>query len=171
MADLVQELAKHQALRAQLLEEFPELAEDQQTLADTLEGVSSLDDAIAAVIHQVEDDEAMILGCNNRIQQLSGRVDRLQSRIGRLREIIAKTMDEVALKKIQRPDFSVSLVPTRQTVVITDETAIPPDYMTTPKPPAPKPDKRLIEKALKDGYAVPGCQLSNGSQTIRINRG
>jgi hypothetical protein len=48
-------LQEHRNLRAQLLEAFPELAEDEQALADSLEGISSLDrQIIAAMRHAVE---------------------------------------------------------------------------------------------------------------------
>jgi hypothetical protein len=34
--------------------------------------------------------------------------------------------------------------------------------MTDPKPPEPKPDKRLIKQAIQDGNEVPGAKLVQG---------
>jgi hypothetical protein len=52
-------------------------------------------------------------------------------------------------------------------VVITDDAAIPPEYM---RQPAPVADKAAIAKALKDGREVPGAVLRNGAPglTIRV---
>src|SRR6185295_2541413 len=52
---------------------------DDETLKDTLEGISYLPEAISAVIRSSLEDEAYILG-------LKGRLDDLQARLSRLRE-------------------------------------------------------------------------------------
>jgi hypothetical protein len=53
-------------------------------------------------------------------------------------------------------------------VIVTDEGAIPAEYM---RQPPPQPDKAAIAKALKAGEQIPGAVLRNGepSLTIRIN--
>jgi len=53
-------------------------------------------------------------------------------------------------------------------VIVTDERAIPDEYMRCPPP---QPDKAAIAKALKAGEQIPGAVLRNAepSLTIRIN--
>lgn len=53
----------------------------------------------------------------------------------------------------------------RASVVITDDAAIPPEFLTQP---APQPDKAAILKAIKDGATVPGAALRNGAPSLRI---
>lgn len=52
-------------------------------------------------------------------------------------------------------------------VIVTDETQIPQEYM---RQPPPAPDKAAIARALKDGANIPGVVLSNGTPglTIRV---
>jgi hypothetical protein len=51
------ELTHHQYLRSRLEEEFPDA--DEETLVDTLEGLSNLPDMLAEVCRSMLDDQAM----------------------------------------------------------------------------------------------------------------
>ncbi len=55
---LNRELTHHQYLRARLEEEFPDA--DEETLVDTLEGLSNLPDMLAEVCRSMLDDQAMV---------------------------------------------------------------------------------------------------------------
>lgn len=160
----------HELLRDRLLAEFPELREDEQALADTLDGVSDLDEAIAAVVRSLDDDEAMIAGIDVRVEELKERAGRFAHRVVKKREAIAQAMEAAALKKVVKPDFTLSLTAVKPKVLINDEALIPADYKVTPEPPAPRPDKKLIAAALADGFTVPGASLSNGGVTITLRR-
>ena len=50
-------------------------------------------------------------------------------------------------------------------VIVTDETLIPAEYM---RQPPPAPDKAAIARALKAGEAVPGAVLRNGEPGLTI---
>ncbi len=162
------ELAHHVALRDRILAECPDL--DEQTLADTLQGATNLYEAIAAVVRSMGEDESMIEGLESRLAEMAERKKRLEARIDKKRELVAVGMAEADIKKFVDPAFTVSLVPTQRAVIVLDESQLPPDYMRTPEPPAPRPDKKLIKQAITDGYLVPGATLSNGGQTITIRR-
>lgn len=53
-------------------------------------------------------------------------------------------------------------------VIVTDESAIPTEYM---RQPPPAPDKAALARALKNGAQIPGAVLRNGEPglTIRVN--
>lgn len=170
MSNLQMALRHHEMLRYRLLSEFPELQDDEQTLADSLEGVSDLDQAIAAVVHSMDDDTALADGCQSRMYELAERIARFERRIATKRRLLAEAMESAGLRKVTAPDFTLSLTPVKAKVIVTDESSIPADYLTQPEPPAPKPDKRLILQALNEGHPVAGCTLSNGGQTVTLRR-
>lgn len=160
----------HEALRERLLAEFPELREDETALADTLDGVSNLDEAVTAVVRSLDDDEAMIAGIAVRVEELSERAGRYKHRVAKKREMIAAAMEAANLRKVVKPDFTLSLTPVKPKVIITDETAIPSPFLVWPEPPPPRPDKRLIAAALDCGTPVAGACLSNGGVGITLRR-
>jgi hypothetical protein len=60
------ETLKHQVLKQRLLSEWPEC--DEETLADTLEGITDLREMIAAVIRSALVDEALQVGLRTRVR-------------------------------------------------------------------------------------------------------
>jgi hypothetical protein len=77
------ELSQHLTFRSQLLAEIPDL--DQETLADTLEGLTNLKEMLAEVIRSALDDEAMAAGIALRLADLKARLDRFEARAKRKR--------------------------------------------------------------------------------------
>lgn len=167
---LTRELVHREYLREQLLVQFPDLAEDEQALLDTLDGESKLDDMLAEVMRSSEDDAMLIAGIKERLAELTERKARLERRVEAKREIVCRTMDRANLQKIERPDFTLSLRKSPPSVIITDEKLIPADYLIHPEPPAPRPDKAGIAVALKRGDPIPGCTLSNGGVGLSVRR-
>lgn len=170
MSNVAAALAHHLYLREMLLVQCPELAEDEQTLADTLEGISSIDEALAAVARSIEDDEALADGCKKRMVELAERAARFSQRIETKRRLIAETMERAGLAKVTLHDMTLSLSHPAPKVIITDESRLPAHVMVAPEPPAPKPDRKAIAGLLKSGVAVPGAELSNGGISLTVRR-
>ena len=95
-----------QSVTASWLEE-PNI--DEQTLADTVEGLTDLHEIVRAIIRSALADEALAIGLRARIAEMQGRVERLQDRASKRRQIAKDVMIELDLKKITAPDFSVSI--------------------------------------------------------------
>lgn len=167
---LVSAAAQREYLREQLLVQFPELAEDDQALVDTLDGLSDLDQMLVAVMRSTEDDSMMVAGIKARVEELTERGKRLAHRIETKRDLICRVMDHAGIKKVEAAEFTLSLRQAPDKVVITDETLLPPRFLRTPEPPAPQPDKKLIADALKAKQDVPGAMLSNGGVSLSIRR-
>jgi hypothetical protein len=161
-------LTHHEYLREQLRFAFPEADED--TLADTLEGESNLDQLLIAVMRSADEDEILVAGIKARVEELNERKKRIERRIEAKEAIVLSAMERANLKKIEAPDFTVSTRAVPGKVVITDETLIPAEFMRTPEPPAPVPDKKAIGDALKANTEVPGCLLSNGGAGLSVRR-
>lgn len=165
---LATELVNHLYLLDRLRAQFPD--EEDSEFADSLEGLTNLHEMLAATIRQNDDDEAMVAGLTGRIEELGARQERLKHRIESRRHIVAETMERAGIAKVTAFDCTISLSHRAPGVVIIDESQIPEDFMRTPEPPAPKPDKKLILAALNDGFAVAGATLGNGSTSISVRK-
>ncbi len=81
-------------------------------------------------------------------------------------EYLRNNMEASGISKIQCPLFSITLVAGRDSVAISDESAIPDDFLNVKT--VISPDKTAIAKALKDGQEVAGASLQRGQSSIRI---
>lgn len=158
--------AHHEYLRDQLRVQFPDI--DDQTLADTLEGISDLDQAIIALMRSADDDDMLCDGIDARIKELLERKGRLAERVTAKRDIVCRTMERAELPKIEAPDFTISLRRTPTKVVIVEEAQIPNEYMREKV--EVSPDRSKIRDALEANKPVPGAALSNGGYGLTIRR-
>jgi len=151
-------------LRAELLAEFPELAEDERALADTLEGETDLPDVLGRLIRDARRKEAMAGGLGNLIKDETERKARLLASADKLRHIVQSLMDTAGLTKLEQPDFTASIRSVPPKVEVTDETVLPDAYVKITR----VPDKNAIREALGRGDEVPGAVLGNGGTSIAI---
>ncbi len=157
------ELSRFTELRRRLIEANPDI--DETTLADTLEGASSLDEAIGEVIRSALEDEAMAAGLRGRLGDLKERLERIAARGGKKRQIALAAMEEAGMDKIMEPDFTASLRAAPPSALITCEENIPEQYWIAQDP---KLDKRRILDAMKVGTRVAGAELSNSRLTLAV---
>ncbi len=162
-ANLQLELTHHQYLRARLEEEFPDA--DEETLVDTLEGLSNLPDMLAEVCRSMLDDQAMVSALRGRVGDMQERCGRIEARARTKRELVCSVMERADLKKVMEPDLTLSLRPSRAPLVITDEEIIPAGYW---KAQAPKLDRQGLIAALSAGRDVPGAILGNAPMAISV---
>jgi hypothetical protein len=162
-SNVVHSLVEYQYLRDRLRAEFPEADED--TLRDTLEGLSSLPEALAAVLRSYLDDLTLAAALGMRIDDMQERLSRIELRADKKRELVTSVMERADIKKLAEPDFTASLRPSPPAVVVTDEGQIPEAYW---KPQPPKLDGQGISMALKSGATVPGALLSNPEMVLSV---
>src|SRR5690348_16454666 len=91
-------------IKDRLLAEFPELAEDEVALFDTLEGLTDFNEIAVKLIQSAEDDAAFAdaLGC--RIATMQERRERFKKRHAAKRALVASAMETVGVKKIEAPE-------------------------------------------------------------------
>lgn len=164
--DLATEVRRTSLLRDELLRRFPQLAEDEQALHDTLDGLSNLDEQIAAVVESIEEDEALIAGLGSRMAHLTERADRLTFRVEQKKAVILYALMESGTAKLQLPTVTLSQVNNPPSVVIPDEEKVPDEYRVFPDPPSPRVDKKSILADLKAGKDLQFAMLSNPSKRL-----
>ena len=100
------ESSKYQQLKQRLLVDFPTV--DEETVTDTLEGITDLHEMIAAVIRSALVDEALHAGLRFRVDDMKERLSRLELRAAKKRQLALDAMTEVGLTKLEQPDFTAS---------------------------------------------------------------
>ncbi len=156
-------IAVHKQKRGLLLQEFPELLEDQQALDDTLEGISYVPDMIASYVRDAREDEAHVTALSLMIREISDRKARFELRAKRRREIAQHLMEAVDMRKLEMPDFTASIRAVPSRVEIDDETALPDVLCKIVR----VPDKAAIKAALEIS-PVSGARMTNGGETLSI---
>jgi hypothetical protein len=156
------EVRRTKAIRERLLIEDPDI--DEQTLADTTEGLTDLHELLAAIIRGALQDESLAQMLKARIVEMSMRLDRFQIRAEQRRELVRDVMMETEIKKLQMPDFTASLRNAPPHVVVTDEKLIPQSFWEM-RPHLRKSDLLAV---LKDGVEVEGAALSNTGMSLSV---
>jgi len=157
------EVPKYQLLKERLLATWPQI--DEETLADTLEGITNLHEMIAAVIRSALVDEALQAGLRSRMSDMKHRLSRLEERGHKKRRLALDAMTEAGLKKLEQPDFTASARAGLPGLVILEEGLIPDDYWV-PQP--PKLDRQSLIADLKREGHIPGTQISNPKPTLSV---
>lgn len=163
MSALTQQLDIHLRLKEHVHRLFPDV--DEETLRDTVEGLSNLDAILGEVVRSLLQDEALADALRARLADMKARLQRLEHRSDTMRAAIAKAMSEAALPRLALPEATVSLKELPEKLVVADETAVPARYW---KPQPPKLDRRALLESLKSGGDAPGVALSNGGITISV---
>ena len=157
------QLTQHQYLRERLEAAFPDA--DEETLMDTLEGITNLTDSLAELLRSSQEDQSLASALRSRMADMQERFSRFEARARKKRELVCTVMEEAELKKLMEPDFTVSLRPARAPLMITDEAAIPGDYW---KPQPAQLDRMGLISALSNGRDIAGAFLGNPPMTIAV---
>jgi hypothetical protein len=157
------EVPKYQLFKQQLVAAYPDI--DEETLADTLEGITDLHEMIAAVIRSALVDEALKAGLRFRLDEMKRRLSRIEERAGKKRQLALNAMSEVGLSKLEQPDFTASARAGTPSLVVVAEEAIPQPYW---RPQPPKLDRQAVLSELKRGDGIPGAQLSNPKPVLMV---
>jgi hypothetical protein len=169
MTDLRALVPAHRAIVEQVSAMFPE--EDQDTLADTIAGESSLPDAIVAVLRAALEREAQAKAINDElIARLLYRAHRLEDGAKSLRAAALQAMQEAGLPSIKAIDMSVSVGHGKPKVVIIDPDLVPDALCKIVR----EPSKTLIAAAIKNFCGtedIPGVTLGNPQPFLTIHRG
>src|SRR5215475_3024078 len=155
--------AAYRAVSERIRAEDPQI--DEQTLADTVEGLTDLHEILTAVIRAALTDQALATGLEGRIGEMQARRDRLQDRAAKRRQIAKDVMVEVDLKKLAAPDFTASIRPGPPALMVIDEAAVPSIYW---EPREPRLNRQELANDLKQGAEIAGATLSNPEPVLSV---
>jgi Siphovirus Gp157 len=157
------ETLKHQELKQRLLTNWPDC--DEETLRDTLEGITDLHEMVAAMIRSALLDEALQTGLRTRLGDMRQRLTRLAERGAKKRQLALEAMCEVGLKKLEQPDFTASARAGTPQLTVVSESLVPESYWI-PQP--PKLDRQALLADLKRGAEISGAELGNPRPNLAV---
>ena len=153
----------YRAVRDRIRADDPQI--DEQTLADTVEGLTDLHEVLAAIIRAALADEALARGLKCRLSDMQGRLDRLQERAAKRRRIARDVMVKLDLRKLVAPDFSASIRDGMPSLAVLDEDAVPRIYW---EPGEPRLKRQILAAELKQGAEIAGVELAKPDPVLSV---
>jgi hypothetical protein len=153
----------YRAIRDRIRAQDPQI--DEQTLADTVEGLTDVHEILAAIVRAVLADEALATGLKCRISDMQDRLSRLQDRAAKRRQIVKDAMVELDLKKLNAPDFTASIREGIPALMVLNEDAVPSIYW---QPSEPRLKRQELAYELKQGAEIEGVALSDPEPVLSV---
>lgn len=152
---------EYQRIKAWLIEQCPDI--DPETLADTLEGEASAPDVIAALVRQSKEDEASATAVGGLARTYAERSARFAHRAEKRREAALRLMQAIDMRKLARPEFTLSMQTYPGKPEVYDEEALPEKYFRYRR----SVDFSALKEALLAGD-VPGARMTNGHEGLVV---
>lgn len=149
-----------------MLAAYPELLEDDELLADTLEAGTPLPTLMSRIVRMRQEELASIAGLNAYIEELGLRKTRKQRKVDALRALMLKLMTAARLPVLALPEATITVSAGRSTVSIIDIDALPQGTFSTER----KPDKAAIKRLIDAGEDVPGAALVVGENALTVRQ-
>lgn len=147
-----------------LMAEYPQLAEDEELLKDTLEGNTRLHEIMEKFLSAMRENETLAEAVSQRVGKLRERQTRLTHRAQFYRTLMYRLLERTGVRSISLPEAKISVVNSPDKVIVSDESVIPDAFCRITR----EPNKTAIKTALKSGTIIPGAVLSNGGTTIQV---
>lgn len=145
-------------------EQLHEADYDEQTIADTLEGVAgSLEEKAVNIAKFVKNLESSAKARREAADEMLSRAKVEENKSNSLKQYLKSNLEQAGKLKIDSPWFVISIKKSPASVKIDNESLIPDVYLRE-IPASHVPDKLLIGASIKDGFVVPGAHLEQGSR-------
>lgn len=170
------------------------VGEDEQALADTFDGETTLDAEIRQAVLSIEEDEIFVSGIRAREAELKARRARLEKRVEATRGLIEQAMTVANWPKLEMDIGTVSVGKAAPRIEIDNESEVPTQFW---KRQDPVLDKSGLGKTLRERQkaldaiaklktveeraaalaaletempAIPGCHLETAGVSLTIRR-
>lgn len=143
---------------------YPDLADDLQLLADTIEGETEFMPLMERLTEEYLDTVSMKAAIADRMSALAERRDRFDRKADVLKRMARGLMETAGQTKLQLPIATVSIAKGRTSCVVDDADALPQGFYEVER----KPLKTAIKTALEAGDVVPGARLETGEPSLSV---
>lgn len=149
---------------ASLLNDYPELAEDEVLRADVIEGETDLTKIVARAFNARQEAETMAEAIKLREKELAERRSRYERSSGAMKRLIQTLMECAHQDKITLPEATLSVTKPRESVNVIDVDQLPQGFFKTIR----QADKKALNDALMAGETIPGAELALGDSGLMV---
>jgi hypothetical protein len=157
-------LQQLRAAHASLIEAHPELATDDDFLADVIEGSTDAFEIMERLVIERREALANSEAMDKLAEDYAQISDRWTMRAENRRKLMGLVLDATGLRKMQTPAGTVSVSPGRVSLKLADDFTPPQGYSRVKV----EADKAAIKKALETGETMPGAELVTGNPIINV---
>jgi hypothetical protein len=143
---------------------YPELADDVQLLADTLEGETDLHYVLVNLVREQREAGAYADAIRAQEKELAERRGRFERRRDMHRSLMLSLLQTAGLPKVVLPEATLSVTNVAPKPIVDDEASVPDELCNFNR----WPNMSAIKAAVKAGERVPGVHMSNGGTTLTI---
>jgi hypothetical protein len=142
-----------------------EIATDDEALLTALRAEGAdVDTILRRLVLASLEAQSMAKGIKGRMDDLRARKERFEKRAETWRGATFGIMDALGITKHTQSEYTASIQPGRQSLVVTDEAALPEEYFVVTK----SPDIAKIKAALADGVVVDGAEMQTGAPILTV---
>jgi hypothetical protein len=149
-----------------LLRRYPELAEDEEGLALSIESETEVPELLAQLVEIEADASTMAAALETRIADMKVRSDRYSRRGKAARELAHVIMFDIGLQKLELPEATLSIRNGSVRVVVPDDAAIPDRFCRFVR----QVDRTALKAALDAGEPLNYAALERGPDSLTIRR-
>lgn len=158
------DIAAFKAHVAALLDQYPEMTEDEELRADMIEGETDLHRLVDRILRIALDAKTMAEAVKARKQEIEARQKRYERKEEGAKKLLRDVLLAADLSKVTLPDATVSITKPRTKVVVTSVDDLPQGYYQIER----KPKTADIKATLEAGETIPGAQLELGEEGLMV---
>lgn len=161
---LAADVANLEALFADMLAAYPELADDDTLRADVLEGETNFHAVLTKLVNGERDADSLAKAVAARISDLQARKSRAERRKEAMRSLMFKLLKAAGVPRVPLAEATISIGKKSASVEIIDEAALPAEVVRI----TTAPDKKAIADLLKAGTDVPGAKMGEAGEQLSV---
>jgi hypothetical protein len=147
-----------------LLEDFPELQDDDALKLDMIEGETDALEIAARLTRLHVRAKHMVDAVKAEKAALATRQERYAHQAERASQSLQTLLNAIGERKLELGPGTVSLRKSPDSVVVRDVDELPQGYFKVTR----QADKAAIKAAIKGGDTIPGAELVTGGETIAV---
>ena len=162
---------RHQVAALLAMLEAQGFGDDDELILDAIEGETDAMEAVSKILRLIGEDDARAAALKTLESEYAGRRKRYEDRVKNARTSLQAFMSEFGLKKIERPEATLSISNSAPRVSFApdmDPKDLPAEFQRV----TIEADKAKITEAMKAdaNLTLPGVYWTNGGQSLTLRR-